>query len=278
MVGLGAMRELRTCPVTGVVVLLNDAWPDLPAPLLSLPEVCWACGKPGPILGVGRGVVAVPHPVPALGVEGDVRARRDGPGIRREAVGAHELVFGAHDPPGVDAGDVAALELAAERVADLRRDRRLRGFSVFRRSAAGLHAQWQILATPEDRLPGEAAGWRDAELSAGIRVIAEGGGAVAIAAWAPRVPFEVWVVPRAGAADFPFGLVGVAPLAARIRSRIERWLGGAAVDSVVEFGSPWRLVLRPLVHSQLPTPIAGLSGHGVFPELAAEQLRRQPET
>ena len=261
------MRELRTCPVTGVTVLLNDGWPDAPAPCASAPEPCWYCESAAPVIRERDGLRAVPHPVPALGIEGSAKVQVTPGGVRREAVGAHELLYGTHD---AEAGGL--LLFASDRIADLRRDGRLRGFRLLRVCRPGGHAGWQLFALPIDVAPGEAAAWRAAEVEAGTRVVARAPGAVAIAAWAPRVPFEVWVLPEADA-DFPEGCGAVETLAERIADTLATALGGAAVHLVVEGGEPWRLVVRPLTTPSLPTAPLDLPGHGVFPERAAELLR-----
>ncbi len=262
------LRELRTCPATGVVVLINDAWPDAPLPALAPSDPCWACSDPGPVLARRGRLVAVPHPVPALGVEGEVRAKVERPGVRRDAVGVHELMFGGHDEADPD-----ALILAFERIEDLRRDRRLRGFSLLRRAAPGRHPLWELFAIPTDLAPTDARAWCAHELVDGRRLIARSDGAVAIAAWAPVAPFEVWVLPEAGDGDFPVAHVGVARLAERVLGAMARWLGGPEVRMTVEWGTPWRIVLRPRLALGLATDAVGLPGHGVFPERAAAELR-----
>ncbi len=50
------------------------------------------------------------------------------------------------------------------------------------------------------------------------------------------------------------------------------WLGGPEVWMTVEWGSPWRIVLRPRLRLGLATEAVGLPGHGVFPERAAREL------
>ncbi len=265
------MRELRTCPVTGVNVLLNDAWPDRPAPAPPSPATCWACAPTTTEIVRSGGVFAVPHPVPALGVEGDVRPRVTPSGVQRDAVGAHELLVGAHAGP-----DAPLLHLAAARVADLRRDTRLRGFALLREAVPGAHVAWQLFALPYDVATTDARGWRAAELAANVRVVASRGTAVAIAAWAPTTPFETWVLAREGAGELPEAVDDVAALAEDVLRAQQRLLGGARVNLTVAFGEPWRLVLRPHVDATAPTAAVGLPAHGVTPERAARLLRAEP--
>jgi hypothetical protein len=264
------MRELRTCPVTGVTVLLNDAWPEAPAPARAARGACWACAGPGPVIARAGEVVAVPHPTPALGVEGDVRPRTGGPGVRRDAVGAHELLFGAHA-----GGDAPLLRLAAARIDDLRGDTRLRGFALLREALPAAHAAWQLFAFPTVVAPTDARAWRDRELAEGTRVVATAPGAAAIAAWAPRRAFETWIVPT-DAGEWPVAIEPVAALAGRVTAAMHRLLGGAPVHLTVAWGDPWRLVLRPEVANAAPTRALDLPAVGVFPERAAALLRAEP--
>ncbi|GDX80413.1 hypothetical protein LBMAG42_22240 [Deltaproteobacteria bacterium] len=212
--------------------------------------------------------MVVPHPVPALGIEGDERVRVAAHGVRRDAVGAHELIFGAHG-----SADPRLLAFAAHRIAELRRDPRLRGFSIFRVDAPGRHPIWELLALPTDIAPSNPAPWRDVELENGARVVEANHGAVAIAAWAPRVPFETWVLPTRGGEEFPAGYEEVSALADRVLARMAERLGGPEIVVTVEFGTPWRLVLRPRVEVSLRTEGVGLPGHGVLPERAVGVLR-----
>ncbi len=265
------MRELRTCPVTGRVVLVNDSWIDEPVALVE-EGPCWYCGFAGPAI-VERGPVrAVPHPVPALGIEGDARPTVLAGGVRRQAVGAHELVFGEHG-----GGDAPLLRMIAERRGDLRRDQRLRGFGATRRRAAGRHVAWQLFALPYEVPPSMPAGWRDSERAHGERIL-EDGAATSLLAWAPRVPFETWVLPAQGLAPFertaPEVIDAVAAAVDRALAGLVRALRDCPVDLVLVDGEPWRIELLPRLGAPAAVEVAtGVAVHGVFPEAAAEFLR-----
>ena len=268
-----AVRELRTCPITGVTVLINSAWVGEPPVVVPPPAECWFCSFEGRVTGEGDGARAVPHPTPALGIEGDVRMRREGERLWRDAVGAHELIFGAHGGESA-----AALRLAAARIADLRNDTRFRGLRLFSRRIPGHHAVWQLVALPIDVAPTACTDWRDEEMRAGVRVAgrSDDGGAVALAAFAPRAPFEVWVMAAHGRGDFGRGVLGtVVALADELAARISVALRGAMVDMSVEDGEPCRIVLMPRVAISPAIEIAtGLATHGAFPEEVAGWLRR----
>lgn len=269
------MRELRTCPVTGRTVLLNDAWIDAPAPPQPPPATCWYCAPRGPVITLAEPVRAVPHPTPWLGIEGDARPGVSGGAVRRDAVGAHELVYGAH---AEDEG--ALMRMVAARVADLRNDTRLRGFGAVRRITAGAHAAWQVFALPFDLPLSTSAWWRDEEMAAGLRVVERHAEAVALLAWAPRAPFETWVMPAAGAA--PFGVTDpgpVAELARHVVGLLGRALREPPLDLVLVDGDPWRIEIVPrLAPPSTVEAASGVCAHGTFPEAAAEWLRTMRES
>ena len=172
------MRELRTCPVSGRTVLLNDDWLDRPAAVEAAPSPCPWCVHDGPHIAHLGPAHATPHRPPALGVEGDPHPVVQAGAVRRQAVGAHEVVLAEHDAP-----DAALLPLIAARWHDLRRDTRLRGFSAVRRHVPGAHAAWQVFATPYELPRSLPAGWRDAERADGQRVLHDGA-AFTLLAWA----------------------------------------------------------------------------------------------
>lgn len=265
------MRELRTCPVTGRVVLLNDTWVDTPAPPVTDPAPCFYCGYDGHVIATREGARAVPHPVPALGIEGDARPTVLAGAVRRQAVGAHELVFGGHD------GAEPLLPLVAQRWSDLRNDRRLRSFGATRRHVPGRHVAWQVFALPYDVPHTVPAGWRDAERAHGERIL-EDGPVTTFVAWAPRVPFETWVLPSEGLAGFEQSgadvQVAVGAAVDRVLARLSRALRGCPIDIVVVDGDPWRVELLPRLDPPAAVEVAtGVPVHGVFPEAAAEFLR-----
>lgn len=243
--------------MTGRQVLLNDAWLDRRPPVdpEAPPEP-----SPGAALDRVGGAGAWPCRTPWLGVEGHPHVRAHAGGAERDAVGAHELLIG---------GTTAeALRLADLRIADLRRDRRLLGFRVARRSV------WQLFAFPFEVAASSPAAWRDEEVRLGERVVDRVPGAVAVLAWAPRVPFELWVMPAAGREWFGAGDPdGVAALVDRWTARLGRALPGTAVDAVVVDGEPWRVELHPRLGRPSLLEGMGLPAHGTFPEAAALYLR-----
>lgn len=241
-------RELRTCPVDGGTVLLNSVLRAAPA----------AAGAPPP---PGEGWH--PHDPPWVGIEGDTRVEVS-PAVVRDGLGAHEVLYG---------GLEASLALAAERIADLRRDRRLRGFHVAGRTNGGAPDRLELVALPFDHPRSAPAPWRDREVG-GPRCLCIERDAVAILAWAPRTPMEVWVLPRHGRPPFGPGTEPVARLASHVLERLARALPGVGVDVVVVDGEPWRVELRPrLATDGVFTLATGLPAHGSFPEDATAWLQ-----
>ncbi len=219
-------------------------------------------------------MLAGAHRPPLLRVEAAPEIHAEGGAVRREALGAHEDIYGDH------VGDeVACLRLVQERIGDLRRDVRLRGFRAARRHAPGHHRVWQLWALPFEGARGAPARWRDAELTNGERVVQHDADAVAILAWAPRVPFETWVLPRDGRHGFEGAdVTAVARLAGRIAARVSQALGGSAVDLLITDGEPWRIEVVPTQPSPgLFSAATGIPRHGGVPERVAEYLRSTPE-
>jgi UDPglucose--hexose-1-phosphate uridylyltransferase len=172
--------------------------------------------------GPGWSFRVVPNKFPALRIEGEVEPAGDGLYDRMNGVGAHEVVIESPDHAAtlatlpVDA--VADVLLAyRERVLDLKKDPRFEYILVFKNhgAAAGAsleHPHSQLIATPiipimvSEELNGssqyydmkERCVWCDMvrqERRGRRRVILEANGFLAMAPFAPRFPFETWILP-----------------------------------------------------------------------------------
>jgi len=179
--------------------------------------------------GPGWRVRVVPHKFPMLRVEGDVEHRAVGIYDAMNGVGAHEVIVESprHVASPAELTPAAigeGLAAARERIADLRRDARFVYPALFRSvgPAAGAttgHVLSQLIVSPVLPLGAErlvAGGlayfgyrgrcvWCDVareESRDGARLVAENDGAVAIAPFASRFPFETWIVPRRHEAHF----------------------------------------------------------------------------
>ncbi len=171
----------------------------------------------------------VPNKFPALRIEGELEPTGEGLFDRMNGVGAHEVVIETPDHLGslatmsVDA--VAEVLLAfRDRLLDLKKDPRFEYVLVFKNhgEAAGAsleHPHSQLIATPiipimvKEELEGsqrywemkERCVWCDIvrqERKSRQRVILESDGFVALAPFAPRFPFETWILPTHHRAAF----------------------------------------------------------------------------
>lgn len=172
--------------------------------------------------GPGWSYRVVPNKFPALRIEGDLEPSGEGLFDRMNGVGAHEVVIETPDHDAtlgtmpVDAlADV--LLVFRDRMLDLKKDPRLEYALVFKNhgEAAGAsleHPHSQLIATPiipimvMEELEGSARYWQMKERCVWCdivrqeqrsrqRVILEGHGFVALAPFAPRFPFETWILP-----------------------------------------------------------------------------------
>jgi UDPglucose--hexose-1-phosphate uridylyltransferase len=179
----------------------------------------------------GWEVRVVPNKFPALQIEGDLERRGEGLYDLMNGVGAHEVVIESpshtDDLPDLPAEHVQKILWAwRDRLIDLHRDERLRYVLIFKnygeRAGATLeHPHTQLIATPiipkiiHEELTGarryfelkERCVFCDVvqqELSAhdGSRVVLVTDQFLAIEPFAPRFPFETWILPRRHAAAF----------------------------------------------------------------------------
>lgn len=178
----------------------------------------------GPADGPGWSLRVVPNKFPALSVEGELEPTGEGLYDRMNGIGAHEVVIETPDHQStlatLDESAVADVFWAyRERLADLRKDPRFEYVLIFKNhgepAGASLeHSHSQLIATPivpimvAEELAGaaqyfrrkERCVWCDIlrqERDSGIRVILEEPGFLALAPFAPRFPFETWILPTA---------------------------------------------------------------------------------
>ena len=177
----------------------------------------------------GWNLRVVPNQFPVLRVEGTLDRQGDGIFDRMNGIGAHEVIIESprHLDTLADVGDEAVEQVlwaARERIQDLRRDRRFRYVIVFKNhgTAAGAsldHSCTQLIALPivprevRDEVDGARAHFLvkercvfcdvlRQETKDGHRLIAENTDIVAVAPYAPRFPFETWLLPRRHEAHF----------------------------------------------------------------------------
>jgi UDPglucose--hexose-1-phosphate uridylyltransferase len=226
--------ELRKDPITRSWVMTGDE------PTLSSPRsegVCRFCPEAPDATQIISSVPATStwsarsmvHPAPLYHIEGEPARRGDGIYDRMSSVGAHEVLVenSRHDRQLWNASDDEIgqfLRLAAERILDLKRDPRIKYVSLFKDYGANAgqefsHPSSQITATTfvPRRVLYELRAGREyfvqkercvfcdilaQEERQASRVIEARGDYVALGPYAPRVPYEIWILPRNHEASF----------------------------------------------------------------------------
>jgi len=244
------LPELRKDPVTGRWVIIStdrqkrpndfvferaqtiigkDACPFCPGhESLTPPEVMAYRNGSAPN-APGWELRVVPNKFPALQVEGQFDRAGEGMFDRMNGIGAHEVIietphheraFSQMSEPEIE----RVLWAYRERMADLKKDFRLRYVLVFKNqgAAAGAtleHTHSQLIALPivpdfvRDEIAGARRHFQDKErcvfcdivsqeLGAGVRVVTENADVVAVAPYAPRFAFETWLLPKRHGARF----------------------------------------------------------------------------
>jgi len=263
----------------------------------------------------GWSLRVVPNKFPALRIEGELEPSGEGLYDRMNGVGAHEVVI---ETPQHDASlatlstEQVADVLCAyrERMVDLKKDPRFEYILVFKNhgAAAGAsleHPHSQLIATPiipimvSEELNGaaryyemkERCVWcdvvRQERRNPGRRIVAEAHGFVALTPFAPRFPFETWILPTRHRSAFEESAVdelrGLAELLGDFLRRMDRVLNGPPFNFMLHTAPlrdgalehfHWHLEIIPKL-----TNVAGYEwGSGFFinpvpPEDAASALR-----
>jgi UDPglucose--hexose-1-phosphate uridylyltransferase len=252
--------ELRKDPITRSWVITADDIPET-APRAEL--ACRFCpdstlttqvvsNMPG-VDGSPWSARAVVHPTPLYRVEGEPSRRGDGIYDRMSPVGAHEVLVEnpRHDRQLWNASDAEIeqfLLLVVHRIQDLKRDARFKYISVFKNHGINAgqefeHPTSQLTATTfvPRRVLYELRAGRDyykakercvfcdiisQEVRQSQRVIEVRGDFIALGPYAPRVPYETWIMPHSHEAAFErFGLsrpASMHDLGALLRRTLQR--------------------------------------------------------
>lgn len=259
-------------------------------------------------------VRVVPNKFPALQVEGELG--REGVGVydRMNGIGAHEVIIetpvhkeSLADLPAKRIEDV--LWAYRDRIVDLKKDARLRYILIFKNhgAAAGAtleHSHSQLIALPivptsvTAEIEGCRAHFRQKERCIycdilrqesgdGERVVAENPEFLCITPFAPRFPFEMWILPKRHAGSFEEGqrtqFECLAPILSESLRRMDRVLARPPYNFILH-SSPlhdksedfyhWHVEIIPKL-----TQVAGFEwGTGFYinpisPEDAAKALR-----
>ncbi|HBT97785.1 MAG TPA: galactose-1-phosphate uridylyltransferase [Desulfobulbaceae bacterium] len=213
----------------------------------------------------GWQVRAVPNKFPALRIEGGLDKRGEGIYDRMNGVGAHEVIVESpnHDeqfaylPPE----KIFYVLLAyRERILDLQKDPRFRYVMVFKNygRAAGAsleHSHSQLIALPvipqliSAEMDGAASYYHfrercvfcdmiAQEIYQDVRVVDQNDDFIVISPYAPRTPFEMWVLPKAHASSYSDqNDKSLSSLAATLSETLRR------LDSIIP-GVPYNFVLH----------------------------------
>ena len=282
---------------------------------MTPPEVLAFRHHGGAANGHGWSLRVVPNKYPALQVEGSLDREGEGLFDRMNGIGAHEVIIESPDhaktlasmsEPEIE----QVLWAFRERIVDLKRDIRFRYILIFKNhgAAAGAtleHSHSQLIALPivpdfvREEIEGAKRHYKAKErcvfcdiirqeIAAGRRVILESGDMVAVAPYAPRFPFETWLLPRAHTSRFEDAprqmYEGLARMLKSVLGRMNRVLESPSYNLIIH-NSPfaeqvgdyyhWHVELMPKL-----TRTAGFEwGTGFYinptaPEEAADVLRK----
>ncbi len=256
----------------------------------------------------------VPNKFPALGIEGTLNRQGEGLYDRMNGIGAHEVIIETPEHRTTMAALPAAqiesvLWAYRDRIVDLKKDTRFKYILIFKNfgDAAGAsleHTHSQLIALPvvPKRVQEEVTGAREyysykdrclfcdiirQEFSSGVRLVAENEKFFALCPFAPRFPFELWIVPKEHQSSFEESsrseLKYLAALLKDMLGRLEAVLDHPAYNYIIHT-SPvpdgvndyyhWHLEIMPKL-----TNLAGFEwGTGFYinptpPEEAAKFLR-----
>ncbi len=212
----------------------------------------------------GWSLRVIPNKFPALQIEGELG--REGIGFydRMNGVGAHEVIIESPDHKASLAGlSEKHLEdvfwAYRDRILDLRKDARLRYVLIFKNhgAAAGAtleHTHSQLIALPivPTNVLNEIAGCQEhyrekerciycdivrQEIADRSRVVGENAEFLSVAPFAPRFPFEVWVLPKKHISYFEesqkFQFEALARIFSDTLRRLDRALGSPPFNFIL---------------------------------------------
>jgi UDPglucose--hexose-1-phosphate uridylyltransferase len=256
----------------------------------------------------------VPNKFPALGIEGTLNRQGVGLYDKMNGIGAHEVIIETPEHQltlaTMSARRVEDMLWAyRDRILDLKKDRRFKYILIFKNhgEAAGAsleHTHSQLIALPvvPKRVREEVDSAKEyynfkercifcdimrQELEDSVRVIAENPAFIALAPYAPRFPFEMWLVPKVHQSAFEESqkheFEQLAALLKDMLTRLDKVLDSPAYNYVIHT-SPfpeasndyyhWHLEIMPKL-----TKVAGFEwGTGFYinptpPEESARFLR-----
>jgi UDPglucose--hexose-1-phosphate uridylyltransferase len=252
--------ELRKDPITRSWVITGDDVPETSPRPESLCRFCADSPANVQVISTTPGVEgnpwsarAVVHPAPLYHVEGEPGRRGDGLYDRMRPVGAHEVLIENphHDRQIWNASDREVelfLTLVGQRIQDLKRDQRFKYISIYKNHGVSAgqefeHPTVELTGTTfvPRRVLYELRAGRDyfdqkercvfcdiisQEERQNQRVVEIRGDYIAFCPYAPRVPYETWILPRSHEAGFERSALGrqatMLDLAALLRRTLQR--------------------------------------------------------
>jgi len=214
----GGMRTDRDEPAPPGTVC-----PFCPGHEDKTPREVLAYRPQGPANGPGWTLRVVPNKFPALRVEGSLDRAGDGVYDRMQGIGAHEVIIETAEHgkqlSGLSEAEIEPVFWAyRDRILDLRRDSRFKYIMIFKNQgrAAGAsleHPHSQLIALPVvpktvlEEMEGARAYFAfkercvfcdivRQELTERRRVVYENASFVVIEPYAPKFPFETWILPK----------------------------------------------------------------------------------
>lgn len=299
------VRESVQIKGKGVCPLCHGNESNTPPELLAYGRNGGGANSPGWTVRV------VPNKFPALGIEGDLDRSGDGMFDRMNGIGAHEVIIETADHKKTLA-QLSEREIEnvlfafRDRMLDLKNDKRFRYVLIFKNhgDAAGAsleHTHSQLIALPivPKRVREEVDNARKyyeekercifcdmirQEREDGVRVIVETPDFIGLAPYAPRFPFEIWVLPKQHSSSFENNQTPVFAALARVLKdcllRVETVLDNPAYNLMIHT-SPigeesnshyhWHIEIMPKL-----TRVAGFewgSGFYICPTAPEESAR-----
>jgi UDPglucose--hexose-1-phosphate uridylyltransferase len=323
--------ELRKDPITRSWVIVGDD-----AERAAQPGYCPFCpgspNAPQVITTLNSGepgagpVMAMVHPSPLYRIEGEPHRHAEGIYDAMNTVGAHEVLVQSirHDIELWQSSDAEIgqfLLLAAQRIQDLKNDTRFKYVTLFKNYGAPAgqefgHPVSELTATTfvPRRVLYELRASRDyyadkercvfcdtlnQEFRNPLRIVETQGNYVALCPFAPRVPYEIWVMPRKHEAAFERSVASrsahLNDLSALIRHTFQRVMSIAEAFHMVLHTVPntyqkshtlqywktveedyhWHIEILPILATKAkPYFLKEVYYTPVSSELAAERLRR----
>jgi UDPglucose--hexose-1-phosphate uridylyltransferase len=171
----------------------------------------------------GWTVRVVPNKFPALGIEGNLGRQAEGMFDKMNGIGAHEVIVETpeHDQTLASLSERRIEDVLwafRDRILDLKQDKRFKYILIFKNhgepAGASLeHTHCQLIALPilPKQVVEEVEGAKQyyvlkercifcdiirQELESGVRVVSENADFLTLAPYAPRFPFETWILPK----------------------------------------------------------------------------------